>query len=579
MAWLNVRAAGLAAALAAGALASGGAAAAQEAHCGLPPGAAPRVDDGVDIAAGAGSVEAALETPAADYAWLSFALTAPATVAIEAIAPATGGDPYAVLLGDDGATLAEDDDGAGSLSPRIEAALAPGVYCVGVRNVNGAPMALPVRIAAAGAAAPPAFGGAGAGATAMPPADPAAPSADATPDDPDALPAIAGLCGLPDGGVPLLGAGAEDVAAAGPVDGYVEALDGGWGYASFAIATDAEVRVEALATAAGGDPVLQLIDAAGAVIGEDDDGGGDFSSRIEAGWLPAGAYCVAVRNVNGVTDAFLVRAGLAAHTPITSGGGAAPGEAGPTCGPDTPALGGVEGPFDAALAGGPGVVEDVIPAAGGARRLSLAGPSAMTLTADNDDADPMLRLFDATGASIAENDDFRGVSARLDFASALPAGDYCLEVGGLNDASLPIRVTATAFDEARYLADLYRSGRAAPPLDGAWPVGDLGALAGPVARDYVLSAEEVRWLVFEIAERSLVLVEATGMTPDADPSLRLHDALGRPIEENDDQATRLDARVAPVLEPGRYLIGLGAGAGERAPAGVRLAVRRFVEAK
>jgi hypothetical protein len=86
----------------------------------------------------------------------------------------------------------------------------------------------------------------------------------------------------------------------------------------FTLSAPQVVRVEARATRPGGDPVLELYDAAGALVITDDDSGGGRDSRAETE-LGAGAYCLLVRGFGDAAVTADIGAGRLEHEALTEG--------------------------------------------------------------------------------------------------------------------------------------------------------------------------------------------------------------------------------------------------------------------
>ncbi len=354
--------------------------------------------------------------------------------------------------------------------------------------------------------------------------------------------------------------------------------------ALFKLSEPAEVRVEAQGRG-GGDPLIELRDAAGAVLLSDDDSGGDTASRGEIALEP-GTYCLSMNSFDGAPMTGFVRIGRADHEPLTAGidpNAAPPDDFGAEDGlgsePDGSAcedgsnrIG--NGPLDSSLGDGVAVSAAANEVAGWG--FSLEQPAAISITAQNPNADPLITLFDAQGGFVAENDDFDGLDSRLDMISPLAAGEYCLAVTALSDPAQPITVTVSSYDPAAAMKAMIERGDASPPLDGSYPVTALGELGTRLRQD-VQTTEATVWYSFDIGERGLVLVEAVS-NGAGDPTLVLFDDFGRLIERNDDFGQSLDSRIAARVSPGTYLVGVRQlGDGQQAL--VRLLFERYVPAQ
>ena len=378
-----------------------------------------------------------------------------------------------------------------------------------------------------------------------------------------------GLCaGLGDG-APWLGQtqAGSDIATA-PVAFGQSGLAVGPGaraVALFSLSAPMAVRVEAAPEDAVGDPVLEVFDATGRLVVFDDDSGGGPAARAEPR-LEAGDYCVAVSGFGGqpVRASLQVsRLEMAALTPGLTGGfedslGQAPFVGIAPCLPETPATPLGQGPIDASL-------PDGVRATGRVTenpyfRFSLAAAQSLSIRAENPDADPYLYVFDAQGWVLDENDDYDSLDAQVDFIRPLPAGTYCIGVRALWDATLPITVRVFAHDARAAAVGGYSTGEIAPPLDGSWPVEDLGRVAPQISLDRSVVGDQAHWIAFDLAQAGLILITADALD-DSDPVIGLFDAKGQMVGYNDDVDDGLNAMLALPVAAGQY----------------RLAVRQFAQ--
>jgi len=368
--------------------------------------------------------------------------------------------------------------------------------------------------------------------------------------------------GLGDNGVWIGGeAGNSDIAA---VDNYREQMAlvlGGNEYVSlFSLSGPASVRVEAEGRGSG-DPVIDLLDETGGIILSDDDSGGNAASRAET-FLEAGTYCMAMRSYDGGPMTAFVRIGREEHEPLTDGivapGAAATG----SCAEATP-LGGVGSTATAAANETP------------FWQFTLDTPTAVTIRAENENADPVLTLYDASENYIAENDDFDGLNSQIDMIEPLAAGTYCLEVSALSDDTAPITLSINEYDPQAALEALYRTGEAAPPMDGSIAMTDLGTLETRLRQD-VQATGDVTWFTMDVADPGLMLVEAIG-AGNSDPWLVIYDDLGREVGLNDDYGDGLDSLIAARVQPGTYIVGVRQFDGEQGL--IRLVAERYVRAQ
>lgn len=333
----------------------------------------------------------------------------------------------------------------------------------------------------------------------------------------------------------------------------------------FSVSSPTEVRVEARPDM-GGDTVIDLLDASGGIVTSDDDGGGGLASRSEV-MLEPGAYCLLTRGLGGDPVTADIRVGRSDQESLTAGSFFQ--EDLESCTADTLAT-----RLGTAAIGASGVtlsatnpteVESFY-------RFSTDGTVAVTVTAQNEAADPVIYLYDSAGDLIAENDDFDGLNSRIYLDTPLAAGDYCVAVRALSSESAPVTITVSEFSEQDYLAGLYDRGEAAPPLDGSYPVTDLGALNSRLRQDVRVTAGAASWFTIDMPKGGMLLVEAISLT-EGDPTLTLFDDLGRQTGFNDDNGENLDSLLAVRVQPGLQMFAvklLGEGGGS-----IRLALERF----
>lgn len=339
---------------------------------------------------------------------------------------------------------------------------------------------------------------------------------------------------------------------------------------AFTLSEPADIRLEAKG-GMGGDTVIELFTADGLSVEVDDDSGGDSNSRIETG-LAAGQYCLETSSYNEGILAATVRIGRTEHDPLTEGltqieevdteACSDPSTVQMMVNPDE------NGQFDS-------IEYRVTPADDAFLQLELTSPAAILLEAENEEADPVLDLYDAAGELIASNDDANGLNSMIELASPLDAGSYCVKVGAINDASLPIMFRAGYLDADAMRERSFDTGDTAPPLDGSYPVQDLGALGVSVRAD-VDKQDVATWFSFTVEDHVLVVAEA--VSDDVDPALELFDDLGRSVGYNDDHQTdgSLNSLVFGELRPGTYTLALTSLEGEAGR--VRIGLRKYVAA-
>jgi len=128
-------------------------------------------------------------------------------------------------------------------------------------------------------------------------------------------------------------------------------------------------------------------------------------------------------------------------------------------------------------------------------------------------------------------------------------------VSALADSEQQIDVVVRAFDEQAFLNVRYATAEASPPIGGSYPIDDIGIIQTAFSGD-VLVGKDARWIMFEVTEPSLVLIQGIG-NGGADSQLYLYNDRGQQLGFNDDSglggnATR-DSQIAAELYPGRYL--------------------------
>lgn len=361
-----------------------------------------------------------------------------------------------------------------------------------------------------------------------------------------AAPAFAqdGICGGAGAGGQWIGGDemSSDIATAGSYQEQMALVLGGNEYVSlFTLSQGADVRIEAAGRGAG-DPIIDLLDSSGSVILSDDDSGGNAASRAEP-YLDAGTYCMTLRSYDGGPMTAFVRIGLQEHEALTEGlmdpideiGGAG------GCDSATP-MGGLGSSVSASV--------DETPY----WSFNLDAPAQISITAENESADPVITLYGPNETYIADNDDYDGLNSRIDVTDMLDPGTYCIAMSALSDEFAPITVTVSEFDPEAALQSLYARGEAAPPLDGSVPVKDLGIL-GSRLREDVQATDDVTWFTLEVEDNSLLVIEAIG-GGNSDPWLVVYDDLGREVGQNDDYGDGLDSMVMARVQSGVYIVGV-----------------------
>lgn len=380
------------------------------------------------------------------------------------------------------------------------------------------------------------------------------------------------LCGVGAAEIAWAGDGPllSDIASTGPFDLSPEIAANGSQTFAFVVSTDTQLRLEAI-PAGEGDPLIRFLTETGDLLAEDDDGGNGLSSRLEV-FATAGGYCLQVENIAGASMSTAVRIGRSEHDALTDSSGGGGGSALPAdgCPPDATPL------FlsESLLAAGT-LREEGSAADRPYYSLELSEALPLSITLDNEDADPAMTLLDPLGEIVGENDDADGLNARLDLATPLAPGNYCLAVRALSDEALPMALGISRLDAGDLLRRQIESGELSPPLDGSYPVEDLGLLESGLSVD-LLAGGAVTWFSVDIEDFSFVVFDGVGV--DVDLTLTVFDGLGRPVAQNDDGPRGVDPRIAERMQPGTYVIGVGV-VGEANGGPARLTLERFVPAE
>lgn len=327
--------------------------------------------------------------------------------------------------------------------------------------------------------------------------------------------------------------------------------------ALFTVSAATDVRIEAEGRGTG-DPIMDVRDATGNIILSDDDSGGNGAARGEM-MLQPGSYCVSMKSYDGAPMTGFVRVGLLSHEPLTDGitdvpvDGGGEDYVGGSCDMAAITTHFGDGPIDAGLAAG-GVTVSVSADQAPFLGFTIGTATALSLTAENLDADPTVAIYDSLGNFVAENDDFDGLNSRIDVSTPLEPGEYCVTLGALTDTTLPITLTLTAYDAAAAMIGMYERGEASPPLDGSYPVTALGPLANRMRQDAQISGKTT-WYSVDIAEAGVILIEAVA-NGQGDPTVVLFDDFGRQVGFNDDNGDSLDSLLTARVTTGTYLVGL-----------------------
>lgn len=312
----------------------------------------------------------------------------------------------------------------------------------------------------------------------------------------------------------------------------------------FSLSEAATLRLSAIADG-GGDPVLAVRDASGAMLAYNDDGPQGLDSEVIT-TLDPGNYCAVIGTYG--PDAARIRAEVervdtnGVSNPLTIPANLAPG----ACFDGAPAVAmGETGPDGAALTASTSVEASY--------QLSfrLSGETAVEITAANASADPVLALLDTNGTVIDENDDDVDLNSRI-LAEPLAPGEWCLELDALADPALAILVTVTPVSSEDIAMSQHARGETPPSITSPYPVHVLGELHTTTRASAQLS-EGAWWGRFTVPERSLIELDAPEFG-SLDPVMRLFTPGGTMLFENDDYGDDLGARIYAELDPGDYMV-------------------------
>lgn len=292
------------------------------------------------------------------------------------------------------------------------------------------------------------------------------------------------------------------------------------------------------------DTVLTLLDAGGAVLQTNDDREGSIDSRIVADLAP-GSYCLAVESLGGSGSGMFE---LSATDEISAPGADLPDEMPCSTAAITDDLG---EPLAAGF--GSRTVDTTVEADG--RRdlaLSLAAPMTLRFDARSGSFDTILRLADASGTTLAENDDGPGGTDST-FSLALAPGDYCLTVEGFVGAGGPAQLVVAEVGAPVSGTPTAEAGEVIPAPGSDIAVEDLGTLEASLQTN---AAEEAatKWVAFTTASAGTVRISAVSASGGF--VLRLFAEDGTRLGAAESAAGLTPATLSLDLAPGRYLVSM-----------------------
>ncbi|MBF9041836.1 ABC transporter substrate-binding protein [Rhodobacterales bacterium HKCCE4037] len=356
----------------------------------------------------------------------------------------------------------------------------------------------------------------------------------------------------------------------------------------FSVSTAGDYRIEAQPVGSG-DSVIELYSEDGTLVITDDDSGGSWASRAETALEP-GNYCMLTRGFAGGSLNSDIRVGRIEHEAITTGltggffgdgGGGSLFVGVDPCTNETAATPLGNGPLDGDLPnGGVSAVNTI----NGAPyyRFTLNSPQPISIRAENPNADPYIYVFDGDGNLIGENDDAQiggtwSLNSRLDFTQPLQPGTYCIGMRALSNPDVPVTVSVVTYSQADALAELYATGDAAPPLDGSYPIVDLGVLPARSVRDAQISGGQATWFSMDVPEAGALVINAVEVT-NSDPVIILYNDLGQEIAYNDDAGGSLNSEIVARVNAGRYLLAVRQYS-DSYQGIIRIATERYVPAQ
>jgi hypothetical protein len=303
---------------------------------------------------------------------------------------------------------------------------------------------------------------------------------------------------------------------------------------SLAAGQDVTLRTESTDT----DPTITLYDQTGRMRTWDDDSGGGLQALV-AQTLPAGTYCAQLRPAGSAPVEFEVTVLV-----VESGLQVAPGTSVPCGDPATVrdlALGLATPVSPVAIDG----VTDAVTGLGDFR-ITLAEPLGLRIDAASGELDTYLTVLDASGAVVAENDDFSGLDSRVE--ATLEPGEYCVSVRDLGGRSGPFTL---ALSEAAFTP---------PPMPCEDPTrtsalaSGFGPGAAPVTQDGLVEPDILQsWHTLSVTEPVSARIDVSSEIFDT--MVDLHDMSGGFIAGNDDGPDGgTDSRLEVALDPGDYCV-------------------------
>lgn len=203
--------------------------------------------------------------------------------------------------------------------------------------------------------------------------------------------------------------------------------------------------------------------------------------------------------------------------------------------------------------------------------FSLASPQEVSLYSESTTGDPVMALYDASGALLAWDDDSAGDLNAL-IVRSLDAGTYCTQLRAIGAAPVEAITFNLVVESGTFVPDLPPSGTidcGGPGLAGYLAVG-LTPQADPVGRaGRTNDATGESWYGLSVDAHATLRIDAA--SDEIDTVLEIFGEDGGTLHENDDYpGLGTDSRIEAAFAPGDYCVKVRGFAG--AEGGYTLAV-------
>lgn len=435
------------------------------------------------------------------------------SIAIQAMTNSDDFDTVLTLVDAEGGLVMENDDGAGGTNSQIITRLEPGSYCISLSGYDGESGAATLTITDD---------------VPNPPSGPVATActeADITQNFSTAIAPGIGTITTP-----------TTVGQHSRSDWKIEVTE------------TTELQIDSKSS--WFDTMLNILDADGNIIAENDDGPLNTDSRITRTFSP-GTYCIAIGGYQGEGgDAELVISDTPEADPV---------EAAQIPGCSDPAM---TTDLGTPLNANTGSLSQSVSIEVGKRQdwtVEVAEEVTLRLDATSREFDTTLRISDMDGNLIIENDDITsgtGTNSRIE--TMLNPGNYCFTLEGFAGSGGQAELALlTLNDETRGQLATERG----ETLPEASLIEDLGALDTSL-QSSAMTPEQTRWLAFTLNDASMVKVNAVSASGDF--TLRLFDESGAVLSEIEGEEGLSPSTLEAQLEPGRYIIGMAMNDGVEA---------------